>query len=199
MDDVTELNICLLGDGFAKGCNDPERLGWAERLMALTQESQGDLSFFNLGIPHQRSDEVAARVSELVPRMPKGADNRLILCLGLEDTQLVGGKPVRSTQESVESLKSIIVKTRPHFKMVMVGLPPVYDPQRNMRIKRLNSYYRELCLKARVPYVDIFTALSEDVQYKRELVSTDKVLPSAKGYTKVADLIWNDRAWWFNP
>ncbi len=195
---MTELNFCVLGDGFASGVGDPSMQGWSNRLMMATVKELGMVRFYNLGVEGETSPMVAARVNELAPRFPKGQDNRLILAFGLHDTELADGKPRVANQESLEALKQLILKTRPHFKMIMIGIPPVYEPQQNNRIKRLNGLYRELCQKARVPYIDIFSSLAEDVQYKRELAKGDKVFPADIGYQKVFELIWNDRAWWFN-
>jgi hypothetical protein len=58
--------------------------------------------------------------------------------------------------------------------------------------------YKELCQKARVPFIDLYSSLIEDVQYKRELAHTGRVFPGKEGHRIIADLIWNDRAWWFN-
>ncbi|MDX1342825.1 MAG: GDSL-type esterase/lipase family protein [Reinekea sp.] len=195
---MTELNFCVLGDGFASGVGDPSMQGWSNRLMMATVKELGMVRYYNLGVEGETSPMVAARVNELAPRFPKGQDNRLILAFGLHDTELADGKPRVANQESLEALKQLILKTRPHFKMIMIGIPPVYEPQQNNRIKRLNGLYRELCQKARVPYIDIFSSLAEDVQYKRELAKGDKVFPADIGYQKVFELIWNDRAWWFN-
>ncbi|MDX1475937.1 MAG: GDSL-type esterase/lipase family protein [Reinekea sp.] len=195
---MTELNFCVLGDGFASGVGDPSMQGWSNRLMMATVKELGMVRYYNLGVEGETSPMVAARVNELAPRFPKGQDNRLILAFGLHDTELADGKPRVANQESLEALKQLILKTRPHFKMIMIGIPPIYEPQQNNRIKRLNGLYRELCQKARVPYIDIFSSLAEDVQYKRELAKGDKVFPADIGYQKVFELIWNDRAWWFN-
>jgi lysophospholipase L1-like esterase len=197
---MTELNICVLGDGFAMGLGDPNMQGWAGLLMQATSKELGEIHYFNLGIPNDTSKGCAERVRELVPRAMKGQDNRLILCFGLSDTEVTeDGKPKLSNQESLEALKSLVVKTKPHFKMLMIGIPPSYEPQRNNRIKRLNTQFREFCQKARVPYVDLFSVLSDDVQYKRQLSKGNRIYPSRQGYEKVFDLIWNDRSWWFNP
>jgi len=195
---MSDLNLCILGDGFVKGVGDPELDGWAGRLVKEANIEHGPINYYNLGVPGESSGEVAKRVRELVPRLPKGADNRLILSFGVMDTEVEEGKPKATNQESVEALKTLIGQTRSHFKMLMIGLPPVYDPQRNTRIKRLNGLYRDLCAKGRVPYIDIFAALAEDVQFKRELVKGNKIYPGQLGYQKVFDLIWNDRQWWFN-
>lgn len=196
---MADLNITVLGDGFVLGVGDSSLRGWAGLLMNETQKNLGEIFYYNLGIANETSIACCSRIKELVPRAPKGQDNRLILSFGLADTELVEGKPRVSNQDSAEALKMLIGKTRTHFKMLMIGMPPVYDPQRNGRIKRLNAMYREQCLKARVPYIDLFATLADDVQYKRELAKSGKVYPAQTGYEKVFDLIWNDRAWWFNP
>ncbi len=195
---MTEINISVLGDSFVTGMGDPNMEGWFGPLKSATIKQLGPINFFNLGIPNQTSLEVCSRVRELVPRFPKGQDNRLILAFGLHDTETIDGKPAVANQESTEALKQLIIKTKPHFKLLMIGLPPVYEPQRNLRIKRLNGIYRDLCQKAHVPFVDIYPALAEDVQFKRELAKGDKVFPSISGYMKIFDLISNDRSWWFS-
>lgn len=199
MADISDINISVLGDSFALGVGDSSMKGWAGLLMQQTQKNLGNIHYYNLAVVNETSIACCARIKELVPRAPKGQDNRLILSFGLADTEIVEGKPRVSNQDSVEALKILVGKTRSHFKMLMIGLPPVYDPQRNSRVKRLNALYRELCQKSRVPFVDIYSTLAEDVQYKRELVKSGKVLPAQTGYEKIFDLIWNDRAWWFNP
>lgn len=195
---MTDLNICVLGDGFVKGLGDPSLKGWAGRLIQSANQDHGPITYYNLGVPGETSEQVHARLREVVPRLPQGEDNRLILCFGLEDTVSEDGKAKLSNQASVEALKQIILKTRSRYKLLMVGLPPVYDPQRNSRIKRLNGLYRELSVKTHVPFVDIYGPLSEDVQYKRGLVRSDKILPGEVGYDIVFDLISNDRSWWFS-
>ena len=195
---MTDINICVLGDGFVKGIGDSEMLGWADLLVRNSNKLHGPISYYNLGIPGQTSEQIATRVKELVPRIVKGEDNRLILCFGIEDTDVLDGKPRLSNQESIDALRKIILQTKNHCKLLMVGITPVYDPQRNNRIRRLNSLQKELCVKARVPFVDLFTSLSEDVQYKRELAKGDKYYPGEFGNQKIYDLVWNDRAWWFN-
>lgn len=195
---MTDINICVLGDGFAKGVGDDKGVGWVGRIDEVANKEHGPITFYNLGIDGNTSTQVLARINELAPRMPVGADNRLILAFGVEDTALLDNKPVMSSQESIDSLKSVLMQTRSHYKMVMIGLHPVYDPQRNSRIRRLNGLYRELCARARVPFIEVFGALGDDVQYKRELAKGDKVHPGTHGYQKTFDLIVNDRAWWFS-
>lgn len=195
---TSELNICVLGDGFVKGVGDSEMRGWAGRLMLQTSKSLGPVNYFNLGVPGQSTAAVAERINELAPRLPLAADNRLILSFGVEDTALKDGKPVLSNQESLAALKQILIQTRPHYKMLMVGPPPVYEPQRNSRIKRLNALFHDLSIRARVPYINLVPALVDDVDYRRDLARHGKIYPSAFGYSKIHDLILNDRSWWFS-
>lgn len=195
---MSELNVCVLGDGIVKGVGDTEMLGWAGRLLKRTATDHGPINYYNLGIPGQSSVDVAERLSELEVRLPQGADNRLILSFGLNDTELLNGQPRQSNQHSLEALKNIILQTRTRYKMLMVGPVPVYEPQRNARLKRLNALFHDLCLKARVPYIDLFSALIDDIDYRRDLARHGKIYPSDSGYEKIYDLIWNDRSWWFN-
>jgi lysophospholipase L1-like esterase len=195
---TAELNICVLGDGFVTGVGDRDMRGWAGRLMLHTVQTLGPINFYNLGVPGENSVEIAARIGELSSRLPAGADNRLILSFGVDDTFMLDGKTMCSNQESVEALKQMLIQAKPHYKMLMVGPVPVYEPQRNNRIKRLDSLFHDLCVKARVPYIRLFPALTDDIDYRRDLVKNGKTYPSAIGYQKIFDLILNDRSWWFN-
>ncbi len=195
---MTELNICVLGDDLVKGLPEFSNQCWAALLVEQASVEHGDINFYNLGIPGETSVQISQRMRELVPRMLKGQDNRLIISLGMNDVAEDEGKPVVSVAESIEALKNLIVKTKNHMKIVVLGLTPVYEPKRNMKVKRLNSQFRDLCHKARVPFIDLHASLSEDVQFKRELARGDRVFPGKEGHRKIADLIWNDRAWWFN-
>lgn len=195
---MTDINICVLGDDLVMNGVDGQDVGWIGRLAESANLAQGPITFYYLGVRGQTSEQVAERLEELTVRLPKGADNRLILGFGLADTLMVDQKPQLSSQASAEALKKIVLATRSHYKMFMVGLAPVYDPQRNSRLKRLNGVYRDMCSKARIPFVDVFATLADDVQYKRELVQGDKVNPGSKGHQKIFDLVANDRAWWFS-
>lgn len=195
---MTDLNICVIGDAFVSGAGDKELLGWAGRLLQSANAEQGPINYFNLGVPGDTSLQTLKRLKEILPRFPVGHDNRLIIALGLTDTEMTEGKVRLGNQESVAALSQLLAKARSRCKLLMVSLPPVYEPQRNTRIKRLNALFQELCSKARVPFIDIYSALADDIQYRRELASLDRVLPGQAGYKKIADLIWNDRSWWFN-
>ncbi|MFT7289783.1 MAG: acyl-CoA thioesterase-1, partial [Reinekea sp.] len=195
---MIDLNICALGDGFVKGLGEPDQLGWAGRLVQAAQSEHGPINYYNLGIPGETSPRVAQRIPELSVRLPKGADNRLIVCCGLMDTFQEAGLPGVTNLESVDALKSLLLQSRAHFKMLVIGLPPVYEPQRNARVKRLNGLMHDLCVKIRVPYIDLFSSLNDNVQYKRELLQGDRLHPGSDGYNRVFELIRNDRAWWFS-
>lgn len=192
------IHLSVLGDGFVCGQGVAPLQGWASQLMIQTFSDLGPVNVYNLGIPGELSTQVVARLRELAPRRLKGEDNRLVFSFGLQDTAEHEGRPMLSNQASIDALKHLIVKTRPHFKLLMIGMPPVYDPQRNGWVKRLNSLQHDLCQKAHVPFIDLFSALADDVQYKRSLLATDRVHPDSRGHQKIFDLIWNDRSWWFN-
>lgn len=194
---MTDLNLCVLGDGLAKGYGDPRYNGWAGYLMEQVARGHGPLTFYNLGIPGESSADVLKRLGELEPRLPQGADNRLILAFGLVDALGYRDQPPLALKDSVTNLKHVLLQVRTHYKLLMVGPPVVFDPVRNGRLKRLNGAFHDLCLKARVPYIDVFTSLADDVQYRRELAQGDRVHPGEKGHVKLFDLVSNDRSWWF--
>lgn len=194
---MTDLNLCVLGDGLAKGYGDPKRKGWAGYLADQVAEGHGPLTYYNLGIPGESSAGVLKRVGELDPRLTLGADNRLLLAFGLVD--VIGYRDTQplALKESLANLQALLLKTQGRYKMLMVGPPAVFDPVQNGRVKRLNSAFHDLSLKVRVPYIDLFSSLVEDVQYRRELSQGDRIHPGEKGHVKIFELLSNDRSWWF--
>lgn len=194
---MTDLNVCILGDGIAKGIGATPGESWVDQLLRQVVADHGPLLAYNLGIPGETSADVAERLPELKPRLPSGVDNRLLLCFGLTDAIGKGEAAPLSARESMQHLVTIIKAVQSHYKVLMVGPPAVYDPGQNARLKRLNQVFHEICLKARVPYIDVFTNLVEDVQYRRELLQGDRLHPAEKGHHKLFELVSNDRAWWF--
>jgi lysophospholipase L1-like esterase len=194
---LTDLNICVLGDGIAMGIGDPQNQGWPGLLMDSVRVGHGPLNYYNLGIVGQNSEAVLGRLNELEPRMPLGADNRLILAFGLMDAVGIGDEEPLPAKTSWQNLTSALKDVHGHYKPLLVGPPAVYDPGQNGRLKRINGGFRELCTRARVPYVDLFTSLIDDVQYRRELIQGDRLHPGSYGHRKIFDLVSNDRSWWF--
>ncbi|MFF4606521.1 GDSL-type esterase/lipase family protein [Streptomyces sp. NPDC001339] len=79
-----DLRICFIGDSFVQGIGDPEHRGWVGRVLAVTR---GDITAFNLGIRRDTSEDVLRRCwREALPRTLPGADNRLVISFGSNDT-----------------------------------------------------------------------------------------------------------------
>ena len=194
---MTELNLCVLGDDLARGLPGSIDDCWATILVRQASADHGDINYYNLGIAGETSQQIILRLRELVPRMPKGQDNRLLIALGMNDTVPDESHKVGAS-DSLQALKNLLIKTKNHMKICVVGLTPVYEPQRNLKVRRLNAQFKELCHKAHVPYIDLYSSLADDVQYKRDLARHDRVFPGKEGHRIIADRIWNDRAWWFN-
>ncbi len=194
---LTSLNLCVFGDGIASGEGDPEHQGWAGLLVDSVREAHGPLNYYNLGIVGQTSAAVLGRMGELEPRMPVGADNRLILAFGLMDAVGASREGPLPAKTTWQNLATLLKAVHGHYKPLLVGPPPVYDPAQNVRLKRVNTGFRELCTRSRVPYIDLFTSLVDDVQYRRELNPGDRIHPGPIGHRKIFDLVSNDRSWWF--
>ena len=79
----------------------------------------------------------------------------------------------------------------------MVGPPPIMDDQRNQLLKDLNEAFRLKTKKLEIPFVDIFSDLENDAQYRKEVVDHDGAHPRSRGYTKIADIILGSNEWWF--
>ncbi|WP_330184237.1 hypothetical protein OHB26_11885 [Nocardia sp. NBC_01503] len=90
---MPDLRVCFLGESFVAGIGDRECLGWAGRLAVRAAAGQ-PLSYYNLGVRRENSTELRGRwEAECTPRLPAGADCRVVISTGVNDTQLENGRP----------------------------------------------------------------------------------------------------------
>lgn len=198
--DYQKTRICLFGDGFMSHIGASPGQAWNQQLMKDAKSQYDHLKYYQLGIEEDTSLELMQRIPEEArKRFLAGGDNRLIICLGTNDTFAEKVKPQLSTKESIANLTKVLIDHRKECKILIIGPAPVFDPQQNQRIKRLSGALAELCQKARVGYISLFNALLDDVEYKRELHTVDNLHPGQKGHDKIFEIIKNERIWWFSP
>jgi acyl-CoA thioesterase I len=198
--DYQKTRICLFGDGLMSHIGSEPGLAWNQQLMTDAQSQYPKLKCYQLGIEEDTSLELMLRIAdEADKRFLNEGDNRLVICLGINDTFAEKIKPQLSTKESIAHMTTVLIDLRKQYKILIVGPSPVFDPQQNQRIKRLSGALAELCQKARVGYISLFNALLDDVEYKREVHTIDNLHPGQKGHDKIFEIIKNERIWWFSP
>ena len=211
---MRDLRICFVGDSYINGTGDERCLGWIGRLCELRFTRRFRLTFYDLGIRGATSDEIRGRWKrECLSRFPDGADNRVVLQLGLNDVAEVVGSGRRVEEDdSVRNAESIAGELAGSYPALWVGLPPAnvacspMHPGEGMVLEfsqetavALNQRYIESAKNLGVPYLDIQTPLLANQHYMDSLTRGDQMHCDGSGYAMIADLVNNWKAWstWF--
>ena len=192
-----DIRICFVGDSFVNGTGDEAALGWAGRLCASASSSNIRVSYYNLGIRRDTSQDILLRwENECALRLPDSCDGRVVISCGVNDTAIENGKVRVRFVDSCANVRSILRRAE-QYTALMVGPPPVLDDKQNERIKELSLAFAREAQALRVPYIDLFAALCSDNAYKREVSMNDGSHPRSEGYSKIAYIVGSSPSWWF--
>lgn len=211
---MRDLRVCFVGDSYINGSGDEACLGWIGRLCERRFSRRFRLTFYDLGIRGQTTDEIRDRwKGECLSRLPNGADNRVVLQFGINDVAVVTGSGRRVEEEaSVENAEAIVADVAGMFPALWVGLPPAnvacspMRPTADMEIDfsqataaALNRRYQVLAAKLGVPYLDIHTPLMANHDYMDSLTRGDRMHCDGSGYAIMAETIdaWDAWSAWF--
>lgn len=191
---LADLRVCVVGDSFVAGVGDPEHLGWVGRVAARTHRAGRPLTSYALGVRGETSRDVADRWrAECTPRLPPGCDGRVVIAFGVNDTTIEegAGQPRVSAPDSAGHLARMLHDVRDAgWPALVVGPPPITDPAQNQRIAGLDATFSGVCADAGVGYVGVFTELSADPTWMRQVAEDDGAHPGADGYRRLAELVW---------
>jgi lysophospholipase L1-like esterase len=191
-----DIRICFVGDSFVNGTCDLAYLGWTGRLCLNLAEQGLRVTHYNLGIRGDTSADIVQRWEiETARRLKKGYDNRVVFSFGTNDTTLENGQRRLELTDSLRHTKQILSVAQHKYPVFMIGPPPILEAEQNNRTKILSDYVGELCLDLKVPYLDIFTPLSQSIVWLEAVQSGDGVHPGADGYRAIAHLIQHWPAW----
>ncbi|WP_241692288.1 GDSL-type esterase/lipase family protein [Streptomyces sp. N1] len=199
---IEDIRICFIGDSFVQGIGDPEYRGWVGRVLEATGQ---DITAFNLGIRRNTSDDVLRRCrSEVLPRTLPGADNRLVISFGSNDTVQEDGAVRVDPTRCLENLASILDECRHHsISPLVVGPPPVIDAgaEHLRRTEKLAGEMAALCRTRQIPFISTTLELAHDPVWTEEVASGDGAHPGSNGYRKLADLVLAEqwREWITQP
>ena len=186
-----DRRVFFVGDSFVAGVGDPEHRGWVGRLAERAQRAGAPITAYNLGVRRDTSDDVHRRwADEVAVRRGAGAQERLVVSFGVNDTSPCGHGTRVAAEHSVANLRTLLGEAAAaHLPVLVVGPPPVADHAQNRRIAALDERFRRTCAEARVPYVAVFAALRSEPRWMDEVSAGDGSHPAATGYGLLADLV----------
>jgi lysophospholipase L1-like esterase len=190
------IRICFLGESFVNGTGDRTHLGWTGRLCQTLSQRGDRITSYNLGIRRETSTELLERwQQECDRRLPPGCHHRVVFSFGVNDTTLENGSPRVALARSLDNAQQILNGAKQRYPVLMVGLAPLADPQQTIRINELSVHLAQLCEMLNVPYLDIFTPLSQSTTWMQEAAAGDGAHPDAGGYTELFHLVQQWSAW----
>lgn len=198
-----DIKICFIGDSLVNGACDKTMLGWTGRVCADAYDKGVNLTYYNLGVRANTSTDILKRwKSECESRLAKSDDARIVLSCGVNDTILQEGNCKVSTQRSCENISNLLAEAS-EYKFLLVSPPPVNDDAHNSRIAVLSNAFFEIADSFDVPFIDIFTPLSKDMNYIQDIASNHDCYPLGYhpthiGYSMMANNICKSHYWWFN-
>lgn len=188
---MADRRVLFLGDSFVAGTGDPGALGWVGRVTAAAWAAGLPLTAYPLGVRRETSVDVAARWrAEARPRLVDGADCRVVLAFGANDTTIEDGARRVEPAASVRALGAMLAGAAalglPAF---VVGPAPVGDARRHARAAALCGAFAEECARHGVPYVPVAEALGASAPWREEAAAGDGAHPGAGGYAALAALV----------
>lgn len=192
-----DIRICFVGDSFVNGTGDETALGWAGRLCAAAHARGVPLTWYNLGIRRDTSRDVLMRWrGECTARLPAACDGRIVLSCGVNDAMIENGAVRVSPDESRANVRRMLGDAG-KYRLLVVGPPPVADDEHNQRIMRLSEAFSREAAALGVPYVDVYSVLASDADYRHEIARNDGAHPRSRGYAKLAEIVGSSPSWWF--
>lgn len=212
---MTVLRICFVGDSITNGTLDAEFLGWPGRLCRAERARGHDLTLYNLGVRADTSALIAARwEGECRARLPDHTPGALVFAFGVNDMAEEPGSGLRVPGDrSLAVARSIIQRAAAWKPTLWIGPAPVdmakqplipgpgvvYDFD-NGRIGELSVAYGRLAQDLGVPYLDMFTPLSDCALWADAIAAGDGVHADAAGYAEMARRVADWPPWraWFD-
>jgi lysophospholipase L1-like esterase len=197
---LPQVRVCFVGESFVNGTGDPECLGWTGRICVNANQKGYDITYYNLGVRRETSTELKNRfLGEVVYRLPKEYDGRVVFCFGVNDTTLENGKTRVDFQESIANIRQILSETKRLYPVLMVSPAPCGDREQNQRIANLSQEFALVCQELNIPYLDVFSKLVNSNIWLDEAKNNDGAHPRTAGYKEFAQIAdsWDGWLNWF--
>jgi lysophospholipase L1-like esterase len=206
---ISQVRICFIGESFVNGTGDPECLGWTGRICIDANNKGYDITYYNLGIRREISNQLKQRwLPEVSLRLPKEYDGRVVFSFGVNDTVMENGKTrvdlaesiaICSSSSSEAIAREILSQAQQLYPVLMVSPPPVGDAIQKQIIANLSRHFAVLCQQLNLPYLNVFPILENSNIWMNEIKNYDGAHPRAAGYAEFAQIVQNWDAWqnWF--
>lgn len=186
------MRILAFGDSFVLGAGDPDHLGWIGRALSGRRE----VTLYNLGVRRETSADIAGRWrAEAAPRMVADEPMRLVFSFGCNDCHVEAGAVRVPAARSLLNARAVLAEGARLCPVLMVGPPPVAEPDVAIRAEELNEHLKVLCGRLQTPFIDVFRLLAVDGLWTREAADWDGAHPGAAGYQRMAELVAAHPAW----
>jgi lysophospholipase L1-like esterase len=158
---MADRRLLFFGDSLVAGVGDPTGAGWVGRVVADAFASGLALTSYNVGVRRETSEQVASRWrAEALPRLSPGADCRIVVSFGANDTTIEHGRLRVEASRSLDALARILEGAAAiGLPSLVVGPAPVEDPEQNLRIRSLSGSFAEVCTDRGVPFVSVVEQL----------------------------------------
>jgi lysophospholipase L1-like esterase len=188
---VPERVVAFFGDSFVAGVGDPACRGWVGRVGAASWAAGLPVIAYPLGVRRQTSVEVAGRWrAEARPRLPDGADCRVVFSFGANDATVEDGRERVAPGVSAATLAAVVDEAAAlRLPAFVVGPAPVGDAGQDARIAHLSERFAAVCDERRVPFVPVDEALAACAIWFEEATAGDGTHPAAGGYEALARLV----------
>jgi acyl-CoA thioesterase-1 len=169
-------------------------LGWVGRVVAASFAAGIPITVYNLRVRGESSLQVASRWrQEARPRLLPGADTRIVLSFGANDTTIEGGQRRVEADRSSGALDTILDRAATiGLPVLVVGPAPVDDAEQNRRIRSLSAAFGEVCAERAVPFLSVVEPLLASKLWGEQVADGDGAHPGAAGYDALARLVLAD-------
>lgn len=210
---MVQIRIGFIGDSITHGTGDETLLGWTIRAGQAEVARGHDVTVYNLGIRADTSELVDARwQAECRARLAPGFNCATIFAIGINDSAheksaAMDGRRV-AQERSLAIIADMLTSARDFGPVLWVGPTPVIEEMmplsripgvsydfRNDAIGEYNQAYIAQAADLGVPYLDLFTSLSDDPAWDAALQKSDGLHPNAEGYEIMADKVGNWTGW----
>jgi len=185
---VTDRRVIFFGDSHVAGVGDPSALGWVGRVVAASFAEGTPLTAYNLGVRGETSLQVASRWrQETGPRLLPGADTRIVMSFGANDTTIDAGRGRVAAESSCDALAGVLDRARAvDLPVLVIGPAPVHDAEQNERLHSLSASFKDVCGEHSVGFLSVIEPLLASRVWIDEVAEGDGAHPGAAGYDTFA-------------